>query len=62
MGDSNNNKSVTVCCTVFIPLSFKALKQECDKHSVTSLNKSRIFGDIEVFPQQQHKELKLTRW
>jgi len=35
VGDSSNNNSVTVCHTVFIPLSLKALKQQYDKHPVT---------------------------
>jgi len=43
VGDSGNKNSVTVCSTVFIPLSLKALKQEYDKLPVTSLTKSRIF-------------------
>jgi len=49
VGDSSNNNSVTVCSTVFIPLSLKALQQQCDKHSVTCLNESRMFCSYRVF-------------
>jgi hypothetical protein len=45
---------------VFIPLSLKALKQECDKPAVTFHEiKQNILFISQCSVQQQHKELEL---
>jgi hypothetical protein len=61
VGDSSNNKTVTVCRTVIIPLSLKALKQQFDKPPVTSPElKQPVLLISKCSLQQQHKELDLT--
>jgi hypothetical protein len=45
---------------VFIPLSLKALKQECDKYSVTYLIKAECFADMEVFSAKAAQRIELS--